>query len=323
MKKQLPLSATSTDPVERALLGSVRRDHPGPHAMHRTAAALGLSATSLVSVTSSASASVASASVASASVNLTWLAVKAVAIGALCGTTVITVAHVVSKQQQPIASHTFSAPAHGKSPIQPAPAHREFKKDTQKPLEPLQSAKPIVPKNKPSALMSMSARRTSSVVGPSRETATDDIAAVVATGTPLPNDGATSNIRTTSKQTRSPSVSDVDGVTPSASQASSVGAQIETIDRARQALRKGDARGAIAMLDYYQSHWQAGLFAMETVVLRVEAKLLMGDRAAAERDASVIILTQPNSRYATRLRSLLGPSNSSDQEPSPSTVRGL
>jgi hypothetical protein len=181
----------------------------------------------------------------------------------------------------------------------------------------------MVPKDTPSAMSSLSAQATSSVVRPSREVASNNLAAPVSNGAPLSNDGATASLRTTTNQAWSPDVSVENGVTPSTSQASSLGEQIATIDRARQALRKGDARNALTALDYYQSHWQAGLFAMETVVLRVEAKLLMGDRAAAERDARGIIATQPNSRYATRLRSLFGLSKSSDQELTPTTVEGL
>jgi len=40
--------------------------------------------------------------------------------------------------------------------------------------------------------------------------------------------------------------------------------------------------------------------------LRVEARLTLGDRATAEREARVLIDAEPTSRYATRLRSLLG-----------------
>jgi len=40
-------------------------------------------------------------------------------------------------------------------------------------------------------------------------------------------------------------------------------------------------------------------------VLRVEAKLKLGDRASAVRDARALIDARPNSRYAARLRSLI------------------
>src|SRR5512133_1403758 len=85
MTERMPLSATTTDPIEQALLRSVRRDVPGPLAMQRTAAALGLSATAFT-VASSSAGTVASSSAASgAVVSLPWIAMKAIVIGTLCG----------------------------------------------------------------------------------------------------------------------------------------------------------------------------------------------------------------------------------------------
>jgi len=47
------------------------------------------------------------------------------------------------------------------------------------------------------------------------------------------------------------------------------------------------------------------VFTSEVLVLRVEAKLKLGVRAAAVREARALIAARPNSRYAARLRALI------------------
>src|SRR5512145_2713806 len=84
MTERMPLSATTTDPIEQALLRSVRRDVPGPLAMQRTAAALGLSATAFTVASSSVGAVASSSAASGAVVSLPWIAMKAIVIGTLC-----------------------------------------------------------------------------------------------------------------------------------------------------------------------------------------------------------------------------------------------
>ena len=77
------------------------------------------------------------------------------------------------------------------------------------------------------------------------------------------------------------------------------------IDRARQALLDRARARALSELERYQARWPRGVFASEVLVLRVEAKLKLGDRASAVREARALIDARPNSRYAARLRALI------------------
>ncbi|HMA93863.1 MAG TPA: tetratricopeptide repeat protein, partial [Polyangiaceae bacterium] len=104
---------------------------------------------------------------------------------------------------------------------------------------------------------------------------------------------------------------------------SSMGREIATVDLARRALREGDATAALQALDDYRARWPSGVFAMEVMVLRVEALLALGERTAAESLAASMIRAQPTSRYSTRLRTMLGSANSSDQKSSSATGKGL
>jgi hypothetical protein len=91
------------------------------------------------------------------------------------------------------------------------------------------------------------------------------------------------------------------GATPSVS----IAEETRAIDRARQALSAGRAREALNELDRYRAQWPKGVFTSEVLVLRVEAKLKLGDRGTAVREARALIDALPNSRYAARLRTLI------------------
>jgi len=94
---------------------------------------------------------------------------------------------------------------------------------------------------------------------------------------------------------------------PSAASGVSIAEEVAAVDRARHALRQGHAGEALDELNRYQARWPKGVLATEVVVLRVEAKLRLGDRAAAKSEARAFIAAQPGSRYAVRVKELFEP----------------
>jgi len=90
---------------------------------------------------------------------------------------------------------------------------------------------------------------------------------------------------------------------------SSVHAELATLEQARATLAAGDPARALSLLDAYGTTFPRGSMGPEATVLRVEALVRAGDRAAAERVGSAFLASNPQSPYAARIRSLLGASN--------------
>jgi hypothetical protein len=88
--------------------------------------------------------------------------------------------------------------------------------------------------------------------------------------------------------------------------ANSIAEQIRAIELARQALVEKRPASAFRAVEDYRLRWPNGALIPEAVVLGVRAKKLLGDEQGAERDASVFIAHNPNSRYSAQLRALLG-----------------
>ena len=79
--------------------------------------------------------------------------------------------------------------------------------------------------------------------------------------------------------------------------------EIAWLDPARASLQAGDGLAALAALDRAKPHVR--LLASEALLLRVRALLLVGQRAEAEHLARPVLIQQPNSPHAERLRKLL------------------
>jgi outer membrane protein assembly factor BamD (BamD/ComL family) len=77
------------------------------------------------------------------------------------------------------------------------------------------------------------------------------------------------------------------------------------LDEARARVSSRDAAGALAALDRYTTAFPRGVFLPEARVLRIEALLLAGDRAAATRLADDLLRTEPNGPYAQRVRTMM------------------
>ena len=73
---------------------------------------------------------------------------------------------------------------------------------------------------------------------------------------------------------------------------------------ARAALRKGDPRGALAVLRRLDVRLPRGVLGQEREVLAIEALSAMGDRATARRRATTFVNAFPNSPHTPLLRHL-------------------
>jgi hypothetical protein len=89
----------------------------------------------------------------------------------------------------------------------------------------------------------------------------------------------------------------------------SVHAELATLDQARSALAAGQPAQALAILDTYTATYPRAAMAPEATMLRIEALVRAGDRAAAERLGTAFLESHPQSPYAARIRSLLGRTN--------------
>jgi len=92
----------------------------------------------------------------------------------------------------------------------------------------------------------------------------------------------------------------------SGSSGSSVPMELATLDQARSALASGNPAQALSILDAYAMRFPHASMASEATVLRIEALVRAGDRAAAQRVADSFLSFNPQSPYAARIRSLLG-----------------
>jgi len=93
---------------------------------------------------------------------------------------------------------------------------------------------------------------------------------------------------------------------PTASNGSSVPAELATLDQARSSLASGNPARALSILDGYSMRFPHASMASEATVLRIEALVNAGDRAAAQRVADSFLYLNPRSPYAARIRSLVG-----------------
>ena len=81
--------------------------------------------------------------------------------------------------------------------------------------------------------------------------------------------------------------------------------EVALVDRARAALARGDATGALAALDDYEARFSPRKFAPEALYLRMEALLREGRSGAAQSVAEVLAKSYPKSPHAARARQVL------------------
>ena len=86
--------------------------------------------------------------------------------------------------------------------------------------------------------------------------------------------------------------------------------EVALLDAARRALAAGNPQRALSILDRHAHELGRGALRPESTIVRVQALLATGQRAAAERAAEPILTSTPSSRHAQSLRSLLAASPS-------------
>jgi hypothetical protein len=277
MSELLPLRSSSQDEWELAVLGSAGLDAPPEGARSRVALALGVGATL---VASSTAATVGGAGVALAGSTGT-AASSASAAGLATGTAASTGAAGVSTAAVAASGLAGWAGAGivaglvtsvaGHSLTHPAPSEA--------------LARPPAPMVSPA--------RPAASSRPEREQPPP--APLLAPMPELPTSGAVLTQPALSK----PRMSEPSGE-------SLLAQEVAALDEARHALDTGESRAALAALDRYRARFAGGALATDASVLRVKALLSAGDRAGAEREADGILRAAPGSRYAERVRGLLG-----------------
>lgn len=90
-----------------------------------------------------------------------------------------------------------------------------------------------------------------------------------------------------------------------AAEGDTTASDLATLDRVNALLEKGDAHGALALLDAYGYGLERGPLALEAKVLRVEALAGAGDVRGARDAATALLAANPVSPYAARLRRVL------------------
>lgn len=291
MNELLPLRSSSQDEWELAVLRSARADAPPEGASKRVALALGVSAA--VVTTSSAAASSATASALGAVKSIgtagAWGAAKSIGTAAVVSASSGSVAAGIAGSS--LATWAGIGIAAG---IAASVAGHTLTRS-------LPSGTAAAPHA--SVVVAAPAKGVRSSVGPrgSEETLT-----------PFPElpTASSPSLVAAPAQKRSTRAFALDApsmpATPAPLEASSLAQEVGALDEVRHALEAGRGRAALDALSRYRMRFPAGALGTEAAVLRVKALLMVGDRAAAEREADVILQGAPASRYAERVRALLG-----------------
>jgi TolA-binding protein len=307
MTELSPLLCSSLDEFELGLLRSAECDEPSASALSKTALAVGLG-TGAMTLAAGAGASTAGGAVASsATASSLWIsALKALAVGATSGVIVSTSAHAVfSKPASEAQSLHAPAPTvDSASRAQQTTPPRRIMEDERHAPTRHDSPESVAPYNPTSRAASVSrgVRSTNGTAGDHARRRLG-LEASQGRGTSESVSGAEAGHSVAAAALPSATAAPT---TERAPQGVSIAEEVRTIDRARRALAAGRAREALRELEHYQARWPNGALSAEALVLRVEAKLKLGDRPAAEREARALINAHPNSRHADRLRALLG-----------------
>ncbi|HEY3498755.1 MAG TPA: tetratricopeptide repeat protein [Polyangiaceae bacterium] len=280
MNELLPLRSSSHDEWELAVLGSAGSDAPPDGARSRVALALGVGATLVASSTAVAvggagvalagSTGTAASSASASAVGLATGAAAAATGAAGVSTGAVAVSGLATWAGVGLVAGLVTSVA-GHSLTRPAPNEA--------------LARPPAPMVSPARPVASSR--------PERER--PPRAPLLAPVPELP----TSDALLTQPALSKPRVSEPPGE-------SLLAQEVAALDEARHALDTGESRAALAALDRYRARFAGGALAREAAVLRVKALLSAGDRAGAEREADGILRAAPGSRYAERVRGLLG-----------------
>jgi hypothetical protein len=316
-----PKRLSGGDDLGAALLGSARGDGPRAGSRARTAAALGLGvaagavASGVAGAAVGGAAKAAGASIAPKAISasagvaakLLWLKILAggVVAVALAGGVAMEVrrssnhadATTVEGSRPPLGTSAPNGAGAGPratagSVVPPDPA-------TQAP-SPVAAISPIALSPSPSepvAVVNTAPQTPAPVVKP----------APVALATPAPT---TNTIAAVDPPRPGPRPSSTEPSTSAATAPaaapveSPLARELRSLDDARSALGRGDASAALAELDRHDRAFPAGPLRTEARVLRAEALLARGDRAAARKIATELLARDPSGPQARRLRTI-------------------
>jgi TolA-binding protein len=93
---------------------------------------------------------------------------------------------------------------------------------------------------------------------------------------------------------------------PARAAADPLSLELSAIESARSALGRRDYSRALRLLDEHAKRFPKAHLMAEATVLRIEALVARGDKAAATRIGKAFLSRDPNGPYARRVRSLLG-----------------
>lgn len=93
---------------------------------------------------------------------------------------------------------------------------------------------------------------------------------------------------------------------PLAADDRSIGLQVSLLDGARAALAAGETREALRVLDDYDTRFPSGALSQEARVVRVRVLLVAGDRTQAQAVGKRFVLEHASSPYATQMKQILG-----------------
>ena len=97
-----------------------------------------------------------------------------------------------------------------------------------------------------------------------------------------------------------------------ASEAVSLAQELAALDAARSTLARGDAQGALLLLDGYAKTCPQGRLKLEAEMLRIDALAKSGQTQTAKRHAEAFLRRHPGSVLAARARSYTDPRGGSD-----------
>jgi hypothetical protein len=266
------------------LLAAAREDAPRPHARARTNIALGLaSGTATVTATAKAIANGSSGAavggtvatvttkIAATSLSLKLAAAAAIVVGVGSGAVVFT-----RGAPEPIIAATIDTASPSMRTTAPPPATGPT---TTKLVSSAATPDPVsVPD--PVLTVPVTASRPTSVP---------------VTSKPVEHAPPKAAPRTSAAASASPSEGTAE---------TSLLKELNSLDSARAALGRGDARGALVLLDRHSRTFPSGSLAAEASMLRVEALLAGGERQAARALAIDLLAKDPSGPHAKRLRTV-------------------
>jgi hypothetical protein len=85
-------------------------------------------------------------------------------------------------------------------------------------------------------------------------------------------------------------------------------AEVEAVDRAREAMARGNAAQTLQALDAYERGFAEQRLRPEALYLRMEALLQRGDVSGARKAAAVLLASDPHGPHAARARAVLASS---------------